>query len=249
MVPTAGAFVLTGAIAVLAGYGSSIEYLEFPAYCAPFFAVPALGVLAANVKMYLNKQIQHTYVSQWYLLAATVWFPIIYVTAMACTYFGLVQGVSQAITNWWFGHNVLGLFYTPLALASIYYFLPKVIGRPVQSYNLSLLGFWGLAFFYGQVGGHHLIGGPVPGWLVTLSIVQSIMMIVPVVAFTVNQYQTLKGHFSALRYSPTLRDPVTVVRLHSFGTPVTMASRPQATIPRATRFSPAHWPARSKASR
>jgi cytochrome c oxidase cbb3-type subunit 1 len=100
---------------------------------------------------------------------------------------------------------VLGLFYTPLALASVYYFLPKVLGRPVQSYNLSLLGFWGLAFFYGQVGGHHLIGGPVPAWLVTLSIVQSMMMIVPVAAFTVNQYQTLKGRLGALRWSPTLR--------------------------------------------
>ena len=73
---------------------------------------------------------------------------------------GLHKGVEQATMNWWFGHNVLGLFYTPLALGSIYYFLPKIIGRPVQSYNLSLLGFWGLAFFYGQVGGHHLIGGP-----------------------------------------------------------------------------------------
>ena len=107
--------------------------------------------------------------------------------------------------NWWFGHNVLGLFYTPLALASVYYFLPKVIGRPIQSYNLSLLGFWGLAFFYGQVGGHHLIGGPVPEWMVTLSIVQSMMMIIPVAAFTVNQYQTLEGRLSALRWSPTLR--------------------------------------------
>jgi cytochrome c oxidase cbb3-type subunit 1 len=31
------------------------------------------------------------------------------------------------------------------------------------------------------------------------------MMIIPVVAFTVNQFQTLKGNLSALRYSPTLR--------------------------------------------
>ena len=69
--------------------------------------------------------------------------------------------------HWWFGHNVLGLFYTPLALATVYYFLPKIIGRPIESYNLSLLGFWTLAFFYPQVGGHHLIGGPVPGWLTT----------------------------------------------------------------------------------
>src|SRR3546814_2697369 len=80
--------------------------------------------------------------------------------------------------------RVLCLFYTPVALASVYYFLPKIIGRPIQSYNLSLLGFWALAFFYGQVGGHHLIGGPVPGWLITLSIVQSIMMVVPVLAFS-----------------------------------------------------------------
>jgi cytochrome c oxidase cbb3-type subunit 1 len=117
---------------------------------------------------------------------------------------GLHRGVEQASMNWWFGHNVLGLFYTPMALAAVYYCLPKIIGRPVQSYNLSLLGFWTLAFFYGQVGGHHLIGGPVPGWLVTLSIVQSVMMIVPVIAFSVNQHLTMRGRFDRLVYSPTL---------------------------------------------
>ena len=103
-------------------------------------------------------------------------------------------GVQQAAMNWWFGHNVLGLFTRALALASVYYFLPKVIGRPIQSYNLlaaRLLG--GLAFYGSPVGGHHLIGGPVPEWMVTLSIVQSMMMIIPVAAFTVNQYQTLRG--------------------------------------------------------
>jgi cytochrome c oxidase cbb3-type subunit 1 len=41
--------------------------------------------------------------------------------------------------------------------------------------------------------------------MVTLSIVQSMMMIIPVAAFTVNQYQTLKGRFKTLLYSPTLR--------------------------------------------
>jgi cytochrome c oxidase cbb3-type subunit I len=75
----------------------------------------------------------------------------------------------------------------------------------VQSYNLSLLAFWTLAFFYGQVGAHHLIGGPVPEWLVTLSIVQSIMMIIPVVAFSLNMHFTLKGYFSSLLDSLTLR--------------------------------------------
>ena len=90
-------------------------------------------------------------------------------------------------------------------MGAIYYFLPKIIGRPIRSYNLSLLGFWTLAFFYGQVGGHHLIGGPVPGWLITLSIVQSVMMIVPVVAFGINMGLTMKGRMHLARYSPTLR--------------------------------------------
>jgi cytochrome c oxidase cbb3-type subunit 1 len=130
------------------------------------------------------------------------WFPILFLIAnLPAVHFG----VEQATMNWWFGHNVLGLFYTPMALASVYYFLPKIIGRPVQSYNLSLLGFWTLAFFYGQVGGHHLVGGPVPGWLITLSIVQSMMMIVPVISFSVNQHLTMRGYFSKLLYSPTLR--------------------------------------------
>jgi cytochrome c oxidase cbb3-type subunit I len=62
-----------------------------------------------------------------------------------------------------------------------------------------------LAFFYAQVGGHHMIDGPIPAWLVTLSIVQSVMMLVPVVAFSVNQHLTMQGHFAMVRHSPTLR--------------------------------------------
>jgi cytochrome c oxidase cbb3-type subunit 1 len=148
------------------------------------------------------RKVDHLYVSVWYMGAALFWFPILFLIAnLPAMHFG----VEQATMNWWFGHNVLGLFYTPMALASVYYFLPKIIGRPVQSYNLSLLGFWTLAFFYGQVGGHHLIGGPVPGWLITLSIVQSMMMIMPVISFSVNQHLTMKGYFSKLIYSPTLR--------------------------------------------
>ncbi|MGT2437022.1 cbb3-type cytochrome c oxidase subunit I [Bradyrhizobium betae] len=90
---------------------------------------------------------QHLYVSVWYIGAALFWFPVLYVVAKIL---GVHFGVEQATMNWWFGHNVLGLFYTPLSLAAVYYFLPKVIGRPVRSYSLSLLGFWTLAFFYGQ---------------------------------------------------------------------------------------------------
>ena len=196
------AALIAGLGSVAAGVSDGLEWLEIPWQIDILFALGGALIALPLVFTLVNRRVEHLYVSVWYMACALFWLPVLFVVAK---WPGLHQGVQQAAMNWWFGHNVLGLFYTPLALASVYYFLPKVIGRPIQSYNLSLLGFWGLAFFYGQVGGHHLIGGPVPQWMVTLSIVQSMMMIIPVAAFTVNQYQTLQGRLAALRYSPTLR--------------------------------------------
>ncbi|CAG2135443.1 Cbb3-type cytochrome c oxidase subunit CcoN1 [Cupriavidus yeoncheonensis] len=194
--------LVAGLGAIASGINAGMEWLEIPWQIGLLFAAGGMLIGVPLVLMLQRRQVHHLYVSVWYMGAALFWFPVLYIVAKVP---GVHFGVEQATMNWWFGHNVLGLFYTPLSIAAVYYFLPKVIGKPVQSYNLSLLGFWTLAFFYGQVGAHHLIGGPIPGWLITLSIVQSVMMIIPVVAFSVNQHLTLKGHFGVLKHSPTLR--------------------------------------------
>lgn len=93
----------------------------------------------------------------------------------------------------------------PLGLAGAYYFIPKIIGKPIYSYRLSLLGFWTLALFYSQVGMHHLIGGPVPTWVVSLSVVQSVMMVVPVIAVAINQHVLSLSNPWAWRESIPLR--------------------------------------------
>ncbi len=196
----AGLIAGLGAIGV--GLSAGMEWLEIPWQIGGLFAVGGMLIGLPMALMLQRRQVHHLYVSVWYMGAALFWFPTLYIVAKIP---GMHFGIEQATMNWWFGHNVLGLFYTPLSLACVYYFLPKVIGRPVRSYNLSLLGFWTLAFFYGQVGAHHLIGGPIPEWLITLSIVQSVMMIIPVIAFSLNQHLTLKGHFGALRHSHVLR--------------------------------------------
>jgi len=194
--------LIAGLGCIGAGINDGMEWLEIPWQVGILLVVGGALVGLPLVYTLQARKVEHLYVSIWYMGAALFWFPILYfIGKLPMTHFG----VEQATMNWWYGHNVLGLFYTPMALASVYYFLPKIIGRPVQSYNLSLLGFWTLAFFYGQVGGHHLIGGPVPGWLITLAIVQSIMMIVPVLSFSINQHLTMRGYFSLLKYSPTLR--------------------------------------------
>lgn len=194
--------VVAGVAAIATGHSAGLEWLEFPWPIAALLAVGGALIGVPLLLTLLRRRARHLYVSVWYIGAGLLWFPTMFVVA---NFPGLHFGVQQATMNWWFGHNVLGLWFTPLALAPAYYLIPKILGKPIYSYNLSLVGFWGLAFFYSQVGAHHLIGGPVPSWAVTASIVQSIMMLVPVVAVAINQHLTVLGNFRALIYSPTLR--------------------------------------------
>lgn len=197
---TVGVFL--GAVSIALGYSDGLEWLEFP-WQVDILLVIGGGLVGLPVFMtLLQRKVDHLYVSVWYIFAGLLWFPVLFLIANIPY---LHFGVQEATMNWWFGHNVLGLWFTPIGLASAYYLIPKILGKPIYSYNLSLLGFWSLAFFYSQVGGHHLIGGPVPTWLITMSIVQSVMMVIPVFAVTVNLHMTVLGNFKALIYSPTLR--------------------------------------------
>ncbi|MBE2205511.1 MAG: cbb3-type cytochrome c oxidase subunit I [Chthoniobacterales bacterium] len=197
--------VLIGVLGILAGDSRSVEWLELPGYATPilFLAYACIGVWA--VIMFRYRRPGHVYVSQWYLLAAFLWFPWLYATANILLIWQPVQGSAQGAVNWWFARNVLGLWLTPIGLASAFYMIPKVLGRPIHSYYLSLLGFWALALFYSWNGMHHLIGGPFPAWMISASVVASILMIIPVITVAINHHMTMKGHFEALKWSPTLR--------------------------------------------
>ena len=197
--------VLAGTIAILAGWSLSIEYLEFPAFVPPLLTVAYVLVGLWAALMFLDRREKHIYVSQWYLFAALFWFPWLYTAVNLLLVIAPTPGIAQASITWWYGHNVLGLWFTPIGLATIYYLLPKVLGRPIHSYYLSILGFWSLALFYNWNGAHHLIGAPVPAWLVTVSVVASMMMFIPVGTVAINHHMTMVGHFRLLKASPTLR--------------------------------------------
>lgn len=197
--------VLIGTIGILRGDGTSIEWLEFPRYVSPllFFSYALIGVW--GIVMFRFRRSEHTYVSQWFLLAALFWFPWLYSAAQILLLYAPTKGVVQSLTNWWFAHNILGLWFTPTGLAAAYYFIPKVLGKPIHSYYLSVLGFWSFAFFYNWAGVHHLIGGPVPIWVQTAGIVASLMMVIPVVVTGINHHMTVVGSFRTAWNSPTLR--------------------------------------------
>ncbi len=197
--------VVLAVAGIIFGDGQSVEWLDAPPYVAPFI-VAALGIVAAwVVAVFRRRREPHLYVTQWYILAAVFWFPWLYLVANYMIFWSPATGVVQPVVNWWFGHNVLGLWFTPVAVGAAYYIIPKVIGRPIHSYYLSITGFWALALFYAWAGMHHLIGGPIPAWLASASVVGSMMMFIPVIAVAINHHMTMVGHFHRLKYSPALR--------------------------------------------
>lgn len=194
--------VLAGAIAIARGWTDGEEWLEIPWQIDILLAVAGSFFVLPLIVTAVRRQVHHIYVTGWYYLGALCWFPILFAIANIPY---IHSGVQEATVNWWFAHNVLGLWLTPLGVGAAYYFIPKIIGKPIYSYSLSLLGFWALALFYSQVGIHHLIGGPVPTWVVTLSIVHSVMMFVPVIAVAINQHVLVARNLWALKDSVPLR--------------------------------------------
>lgn len=177
------------------GHTQAREYAEL-IWPIDILIVAAFGMVFFNFIMTVkNRQEPILYVSVWYVLAATI--------LTACTYAlgnviwhpdsGALVGIPDAILLWFYGHNVFGLLLTPLSIAVAYYVIPRATRNPLYSHTLSLLGFWALIVVYTHIGTHHLLQVPVPTWLKVVAIVDSIAMVIPVMAFLINIWYTAKG--------------------------------------------------------
>ena len=114
-------------------------------------------------------------------------------------------GVQDAMVQWWYGHNAVAFFLTAGFLGMLYYYLPVRAQRPIFSYRLSILSFWGITFFYMWAGSHHLHYTALPQWVQTLGMTFSVMLLVPSWASAGNALLTLNGAWHRVRDDATLR--------------------------------------------
>ena len=101
------------------------------------------------------------YVSLWYFLAAFAWTGLVYFMGNYLPQFWVPGTAGAAITGL-FIHDLVGLFVTPIGWGLMYFFVPLLLRKPIWSHALSLIGFWGLAFFYPMQGVHHFLFSPIP---------------------------------------------------------------------------------------
>ncbi|NNG00072.1 MAG: cytochrome-c oxidase [Desulfobacteraceae bacterium] len=187
-------------ITLAAGLTQGREYAEM-IWPVDIMVVAAFGLVFFNFIMTVKNRTEPIlYVSVWYVLAGTI--------LTACTFAlgnviwrpdtGALTGIPDAILLWFYGHNVFGLLLTPLAAGVTYYIIPRACRAPLYSHTLSLLGFWSLIVVYTHIGTHHLLQVPVPTWLKVVAIVDSIGMVIPVMAFLINIWYTARGRLGEI---------------------------------------------------
>lgn len=203
--------VAWGIIAILFANTQSREYAEM---IWPVDVLVEIALIMNLINVYMT--VKHRtepkfYVSLWYIIGSCVFMPILYFigNVMWNPPTGALTGINDAIFGWFYGHNVLGLWFTTGLLAVIYYVVPRETKTPLYSHVLSLIGFWGIILFYTGVGAHHLLWAPIPYWLKTIAVAESIGMILPVLAFGVNIWLSMRGSWNKFFTSVPLRFVIT----------------------------------------
>ena len=97
-----------------------------------------------------------------------------------------VSGTSAGAVGGLFIHDLVGLFVTPLGWGMMYYFVPIMLKKPIWSHGLSLVGFWGLAFFYPLTGIHHFLYTPIPMFLQYGAVISTIAVEMVVLTVIIN---------------------------------------------------------------
>jgi cytochrome c oxidase cbb3-type subunit 1 len=194
-----------GIISILAGKTTGLEGLEIPAGSAALMLFGYFLVALWGSLLFGFRSQTPAYISVWYLIAALFWFPWTFAMAHAAHLLPGVSGVVQSLAASWAAQNFQSIWLTGIGLATAYYLIPKVINRPIHSYNLASIGFWSFIIFSGLTGAVRLSGGPIPAWVVTLSISASILLLVQIITVTANLVLTMKDQYHMVYHSPTIR--------------------------------------------
>jgi len=197
----------------LMGVTQSKEYAEAEWYADLWLVVVWVTYFLIYLRTLVRRKEPHIYVANWYYMAfilAVAMLHIVNNLAVPISLghaksYSLFSGVQDAMTQWWYGHNAVAFFLTAGFLGMLYYYLPKRAGRPIFSYRLSIISFWGITFIYMWAGSHHLHYTALPQWVQTLGMTFSVMLLVPSWASAGNALMTLNGAWHKVRDDATLR--------------------------------------------
>ena len=243
-------FCVVAASGYLMGITQSKEYAEPEWYADIWLVIVWVTYFVLYMRTLARRNEPHIYVANWYYMAFILVVAILHIvnnlalpaSLAGAKSYSAFSGVQDAMTQWWYGHNAVAFFLTAGFLGMLYYFLPKRAERPIYSYRLSILSFWGIVFFYIWAGSHHLHYTALPVWVQTLGATFSVMLLVPSWASAGNALMTLNGAWHKVRDDATLRFMMVAVVFYGLSTfeGSFMAIRPVNSLSHYTDWTVGH---------
>ncbi|MCF7731089.1 MAG: cbb3-type cytochrome c oxidase subunit I [Akkermansiaceae bacterium] len=183
--------VLLGTLGILCGEGSGMPWMEFPRFAWPVLLLSYIAIVVWSFIQFRVRAGERTFVAQWYLLGAMMWFPWLSITANTLLFCVPGHPVMAAGINAWFKSGLVFLFFVPSALGAAYYLAPKLTGRPIPSHTLARLGFWSLAVVAPWAGMQKLAGAPLPVFLPYVGAAATALLAVPLLIAALNLLRTI----------------------------------------------------------
>jgi cytochrome c oxidase cbb3-type subunit I len=216
--------IVLAAITLPLGMTTSKEYAELEWPIDILLAIVWISYGIVFFGTIVKRRTSHIYVANWFYGSFIVTVAILHIVnsaAVPVTFFksySAYAGTADAMVQWWYGHNAVGFFLTAGFLGIMYYFVPKQAGRPVYSYQLSIVHFWSLISLYIWAGAHHLHYSALPDWTQSLGMVMSLILLAPSWGGMINGVMTLSGAWHKLRTDPILRFLVVALSFYGMST-------------------------------
>ncbi len=197
------AIVLASVVGFLIGHAQAVEWGETPVWVDP---VALLGLILVGINFLspILKAPGPMYVTLWYFIAAFVWTVLVYAMGNFLPEYAVGGAASGALIGLYI-HDLVGLFVTPIGWGLMYYFVPIILKKPIWSHGLSLVGFWGLAFFYPLNGIHHFLYSPIPMFLQYGAVISTIAVEFVVATVIINFFGTIRHKGDMLRTNLPIR--------------------------------------------
>ncbi|BBH53649.1 cytochrome-c oxidase, cbb3-type subunit I [Fluviispira sanaruensis] len=203
--------IVLAAITLPLGLSTSKEYAELEWPIAILITLVWV-VFAINYFMTIAVRREKVlYVSIWFYIATIISIALLHIVnhiSLPVSLFksySAYSGVRDALVQWWYGHNAVAFVLTTPFLGMGYYYIPKLVNRPIYSYRLSILHFWSLIFIYMWAGPHHLQYTALPEWLQSLGVVFSVMLIAPSWGGGINFILTIKSAWKEMKDHPSIK--------------------------------------------
>lgn len=180
--------IAIGLTGILIGDSTSVELLEFPVYASVVLWLAYALFAVVAVVTYLARRPGHDHIAQAWVLVALFAFPWLYATGSILLGSHSLPGsnVIQEMLSAWYVHGFYTLWLAPLGLGLLYYLVPKISGLGIRYASKAQLAFWTWIILAPWTAVHDFVGGPFPAETVTVGLILSGLLFIPVALIGMN---------------------------------------------------------------